>query len=219
MARESWVAPSTKARATWTEKKSIFIADISPISDASCAEALIATAREEFPDARHHVYAWRIGGETFLQRFSDDGEPSGTAGLPVLDVLRKNDIEDAAIVVTRYFGGTLLGTGGLVRCYSKAACLALHASQPTRYLTGIVFEIRVSYTFVDKLRYAFRKAGFTEGATQYADDAILIVYCPVAREDELRRISLDLTGGKVRIDRVGDVPLATERLKELGYEA
>jgi len=219
LARESWQAPSIKARATWTEKKSVFIADIAPISDASSAEQLITAAREEFPDARHHVYAWRIGGETFLQRFSDDGEPSGTAGLPVLDVMRKNDIEDAAIVVTRYFGGTLLGTGGLVRCYSRAAYLALCDSLPTRYIMGIEFNIYVAYTFVDKLHYAFRKVGFSEGTPQYADEAILTVFCPNAREEELRRMCLDLTGGKVSFERVGERPLAMECLKELGYEA
>ncbi len=106
------------------EKKSRFIAACRPLTDESEANAFVNGIRQQYPDATHHVYAWILGGDNILQRFSDDGEPQGTAGLPVLDVLRKQNIDQAGIVVTRYFGGTLLGTGGLVHAYGRSAAMA-----------------------------------------------------------------------------------------------
>ena len=108
-------------------RRSIFIGLASPAPEEDAALALLADARKRYPDASHHVSAWVIGGETRLQRYSDDGEPQGTAGLPVLDVLRRQHLEDAVVVVVRYFGGTLLGTGGLVNAYGRAADLAVQA--------------------------------------------------------------------------------------------
>ena len=103
-----------------TEKKSRFIADLKPVSSEEEALAFIEEIRKKYWDARHHCYVYRIGERSQTVRFSDDGEPAQTAGKPMLDVLAGRDIHDVCAVVTRYFGGTLLGTGGLVRAYSQA---------------------------------------------------------------------------------------------------
>ncbi len=111
-----------------TEKRSRFIGYCKPVSTEEEATAFIASIRSRHWDARHNVYAYSLR-EGNLRRYSDDGEPSGTAGMPVLDVLQKSGVTDVCVVVTRYFGGVLLGTGGLVRAYSQAARLGLNAAQ------------------------------------------------------------------------------------------
>lgn len=218
MTRETWITPTVRARATLTEKKSHFIAQITPIASAKDAEDLILSAKSEFPDARHHVYAWRLCGEEFLQRYSDDGEPSGTAGLPVLDVLRKNDIQDAAIVVTRYFGGTLLGTGGLVRAYGRSAFLALSASCPMRYQSGDLFSVCVSYANLDRLRHTLAKAGFLGREPQYGEEACFQVFSPTGRGEEFSRICLDATSGQVTINLLSQTAMPDTKVEELFYE-
>jgi uncharacterized YigZ family protein len=217
--RDTWIAPTVCARATLTEKKSTFIARIAPIASTRDAEDLILNARSEYPDARHHVYAWRLCGDVFLQRYSDDGEPQGTAGLPVLDVLRKNNIEDAAIVVTRYFGGTLLGTGGLVRAYSRSAFQALSLSNPMRYTTGDLFSVSVSYSNLDRLRHALLKAGFPDREPQFGELACFQVFAPAGREDELRKICLDVTSGQVTILHLECTAMPSAKIDELICES
>ena len=101
--------------------KSIFIGNSREVNSAKEAEDFVAKIRATYPDARHVCYAWKVSGETFMQKYSDDGEPSGTGGMPILNVLDKKEITNAVITVTRYFGGILLGKGGLVRAYSEAA--------------------------------------------------------------------------------------------------
>ena len=106
------------------EKKSRFIATVRPVKTEDEARAFIEEMKKKYWNATHNVFAYQIGERNELQRFSDDGEPQGTAGMPVLNVLKGEDVKDTAVVVTRYFGGTLLGTGGLVRAYGKAKELA-----------------------------------------------------------------------------------------------
>ena len=103
------------------EKKSRFIATVRPVKTEEEAKSFIEEIKKIYWNATHNVFAYQIGERNEIQRFSDDGEPQGTAGMPVLDVLQREDIKNTAIVVTRYFGGTLLGTGGLVRAYGKSA--------------------------------------------------------------------------------------------------
>ena len=111
----------TQAEAEIVEKKSRFIATVRPVKTEEEAKAFIEEMKKKYWNATHNVFAYQIGERNELQRFSDDGEPQGTAGMPVLSVLKGEDIKDTAIVVTRYFGGTLLGTGGLVRAYGHSA--------------------------------------------------------------------------------------------------
>ena len=133
------------------EKKSRFIGYAVPVSSEEEAYAFVEKIRKQHYDARHNCYAFAIGSENTLLRFSDDGEPQGTAGIPTLDVLQKADITDAVVVVTRYFGGILLGGGGLVRAYSHAASLAVEASGVLHMRQCLLAELICDYTQYGKI--------------------------------------------------------------------
>lgn len=123
MAMESYVTLARKGEGEYTEKRSRFLGVAAPVTTPEEAAALVSEIKAKYYDARHHCYAYRL--RNGAQRYADDGEPQGTAGLPILDILERRDLTDCIIIVTRYFGGTLLGTGGLVRSYSAAAADAL----------------------------------------------------------------------------------------------
>ena len=136
-----------------TEKKSRFIATLAPVKSEEEAQAFIEQIKKQYWDARHNCTAFTIGSRHQLTRCSDDGEPAGTAGRPMLDVLLGEDIHDTCVVVTRYFGGTLLGTGGLVRAYSGAVREALKAAVILERQKGIRLGIRTDYSDVGKIQY------------------------------------------------------------------
>ncbi len=134
-----------EGRAEFVEKKSVFIGAAAPVSSEEEALAYVKQRRREEPDARHHVWAYLQKGEV-VARYSDDGEPQGTGGVPVLDTIRKSGASDAVVVVTRYFGGILLGAGGLVRAYSHTAHLALEAAHIITYEQYTELELACSYS-------------------------------------------------------------------------
>ncbi|QAT49631.1 YigZ family protein [Caproiciproducens sp. NJN-50] len=141
---EEYLTLKVAASAEFTERRSRFISDCAPVSNEEEAAAFLQEVKSHRRDANHHVYAYSLR-QGHITRHSDDGEPQGTAGLPVLDVLRKSGVTDAAVVVTRYFGGILLGTGGLVRAYSHAASLALEQSGIAVMKLCSVLEVCCSY--------------------------------------------------------------------------
>jgi len=218
LSREEWYTLSRTSHISIEEKKSIFIADASPVSTSDEAESFLKDVKKKYPDARHHVFAWRTGGLQILQRYSDDGEPAGTAGLPVLDVLRKNNIDDAILVVTRYFGGTLLGTGGLVRAYGRAAFAALTEAGPVACRICELYNIMISYSYLDRLRFSLERAGFTADEPQYGIDPVLPVYCQSGQQDSLTRICMDVTAGQAIIEYAGDKTVTIGRIGELSFE-
>lgn len=185
------------------EKKSRFIAVCQPLASESEANAFVSGIRQQYPDATHHVYAWILGGGLNLQRYSDDGEPQGTAGIPVLDVLRKNGVDQAGIVVTRYFGGTLLGAGGLVRAYGKAAALALDGAGPVRMQLCEQYRITVGYADLDRLRRHLELAGIRENGSAYGLDAEIKVSVPRHQVDLLHQVCADATGGAALLEPAG----------------
>jgi uncharacterized YigZ family protein len=199
-------------------KKSVFIADATPIKSAGQAQEFLTARKKQYPDATHHVYAWRLGKDEILQKFSDDGEPAGTAGLPVLDVLRKNDIEDAMIVVTRYFGGTQLGTGGLARAYGKAAGLAVKEAAPGDFAIAEAFDVTISYAQSDRLQYALKKEGFAVGKTVYGETPVLSVSCIKGQEGHLKMICADISAGQADVVSVGRTEMEMERTGEWDFE-
>lgn len=218
MHREEWFTLSRTSHVSAEEKKSIFIADAAPISSAAEAENFLSDVKKKYPDARHHVYAWRIGGEEILQRYSDDGEPSGTAGLPVLDVLRKNRIDDSIITVTRYFGGTLLGTGGLVRAYGRTAFQALTEAEPVVCRICELYFVMISYSHLDRLRYVLQKAGFLTEDPQFGVDPVLPVCCREGQKEDMVRICQDVTAGQAVIEYAGKKTVTMGRVGELAFE-
>ena len=152
-----------------TEKKSRFIANVVPVSSEEEAEEFIESMKKKYWDARHNCYAYIIGERGEIKRFSDDGEPGGTAGKPILEVLSGEGVTNAAIVVTRYFGGTLLGTGGLVRAYGAAAKAGLSASAVINKIPGMRLSITTDYTGLGKLQYLLGQRGITVLDTVYTD--------------------------------------------------
>ncbi len=211
MTEKDWFSLAGRGEASYEEKKSIFLATAEPISSADAAETVLLTAKKKYPDARHHVYAWQLKGQTQLQRHSDDGEPSGTGGIPVLDVLRKNQIDNAIIVVTRYFGGTLLGTGGLVRAYSQAATLAVTAAGICQLRICEQFQIMVSYKHLERLRFCLNQGDFIINRVDFTDEALLWVSSPTDKVKDLYAKVNDLTSGQVRIEKSGEDVVQVDR--------
>ena len=151
------------------EKKSRFIATVVPVNTEEEALEFVEKTRKKYWDARHNCFAYIIGERGQLQRCSDDGEPNGTAGKPMLDVLLGNELRNVAVVVTRYFGGTLLGTGGLVRAYSGAVKAGLDASVVITKILGVKLHIETDYTTFGKIQYILAQRELKILDTVYTD--------------------------------------------------
>ena len=166
---DSYITLRRPAHFEYEDRKSVFIGEAMPITSEEEAVLFIEAVKKKYPDANHHVYAY-VCRENSIMRFSDDREPQGTAGLPVLDVMRKRGCTNAAIVVVRYFGGTLLGTGGLVRAYTAAAPGALLAAELITYDLYTELSITSSYSDFQKLSQIFSEYGFAVTDTRYTDN-------------------------------------------------
>ncbi|MDO4542050.1 MAG: YigZ family protein [Bacillota bacterium] len=172
-----------------TEKKSKFIGYCANVSNEEEAQEFVASIKKQNWDATHNVYAYQIGEYNEIQRSSDDGEPSGTAGRPVLEVIKGSGLSDTAIVVTRYFGGILLGTGGLVRSYSKAAQAALDGARRCELRKGEMIGIFLDYDLLGKVENYLIRSGVNIDHIDYLNNAA--IYCLVAkdeREDFIKRL-------------------------------
>lgn len=183
------------AKAELVEKKSKFYASVKPCESEEEALEFLKSVKSEYPDANHHVYAYIID-ENNIYRYSDDGEPGGTAGMPVLDTIRKEGLVDVCVVVTRYFGGTLLGTGGLVHAYGSTARLGLiDAGIITRALCNIV-SVKVDYTLVGKIQYKISSENLLLEDTIYSDEVTFYVCCLIENTDKFIKETVDITNGK-----------------------
>ena len=174
------------------EKKSRFIATVQPVHSEEEALAFIESMKKKYWNATHNCFAYVIGEQFQIQRCSDDGEPSGTAGKPMLDVLLGEEIHDAAVVVTRYFGGTLLGTGGLVRAYSGATKAGLEASLVIIKKHGQKLTIETDYTGLGKIQYILGQRGLTILNSIYTDKVVLEVLLP---EDDIKPVMDEIREG------------------------
>lgn len=157
------------------EKKSIFIGNVKRVSSEEEAKEFVNEIRSKHKDAKHNVYAYIIGEKMLIQRRTDDGEPQGSAGIPVIDVIKNKGITDTAIVVTRYFGGILLGVGGLARAYSKAASESINKGKIVLRVKGKPLSITVNYDLLGKLQYLFEKKKWYIDNTEYTDRVILSI--------------------------------------------
>ncbi len=164
-----------KGSAEIVEKKSRFIASVAPVITEDEAIAFVNSVKAKYRDARHNVYAYVVA-ENNISRFTDDGEPSGTAGAPVLDVILKEGLTDVAIVVTRYFGGTLLGTGGLVRAYGKAAKDGVLDAKICEKIYCHELQLSVPYDLLGKIKYIVENGDYIEGSTEYAENVSVTVF-------------------------------------------
>lgn len=178
------------------EKKSRFIATVRPVESEEEALAFIAEMKKKYWNATHNCFAFVIGENHQIQRCSDDGEPQGTAGRPMLDVLLGEDVHNTAVVVTRYFGGTLLGTGGLVRAYSRAVQEGLKGSRVIEKKTGALISIRTDYNGIGKLQYLFGQRGLTITDSEYTDIVVVETLVPEVQIQELKEAVTEATNGR-----------------------
>ena len=179
-----------------TEKKSRFIATIEPVRSEEEAAAFLERTKKNYWNASHNCSAFIIGHENQLTRCSDDGEPGGTAGRPMLDVLLGEGLCDTAVVVTRYFGGTLLGTGGLVRAYSRAVQAGLLEAAVIEKQYARKLEIRTDYNGVGKIQYLLGQAGITTLTSEYTDQVRLEILIPINLVAELQKKLIEGTSGR-----------------------
>lgn len=185
------------------EKKSRFIATLRPIASEEEAAQFLAEIRKKYWDARHHCSAFVLGERGDLTRCSDDGEPSGTAGRPMLDVLTGEGLTGCMAVVTRYFGGTLLGTGGLVRAYGGAVREGLKNCVLLTCIEGVRLVISSDYTDLGKIQYILGEEKATQENTEYTDRVTSTVLLPAADEEQVRKKLTDATGGRCTIEEGG----------------
>lgn len=196
------------------EKKSRFIATIRPVENEEEAVAFINEMKKKYWDARHNCSAFVIGANQELTRCSDDGEPAQTAGRPMLDVLLREEIHNAAVVVTRYFGGVLLGTGGLVRAYQKAVQEGLAHCELIEKREGIRLQIGTDYNGLGKLQYLFGQSKIAILNTEYAADVEMEILVPVTQKESVQKAIIEQTSGAAKLDW-GDLVTYAEFGKEV----
>ena len=190
------------AEAEIVEKKSRFIATIRPVATEAEAVAFIEEMKKKYYDARHNCSAFVIGESGQLTRSSDDGEPSGTAGRPMLEVLIGSGVRNIAVVVTRYFGGTLLGTGGLVRAYSGAVKLALEKCETAKQHFGVRFTIKTDYNGVGKIQYILMNNNIDIEGSVYAEDVEMTVIVPIEEYDRLCKEITEATSARAVLSEI-----------------
>jgi uncharacterized YigZ family protein len=185
--------------ATLEIKRSRFLGQAEPARDEATAQAMLERIRAAHPDAGHHCFAYRLGREGVAARFSDDGEPGGTAGRPMMEVLLRGEVVDAVVVVTRYFGGMLLGAGGLTRAYSQTAAEAVRAAGFARMLPHTELLITVEYAQFGAVEQALLRAGYTPSGTSYTARVAVTVPIPAGEEEAAARLVADLTAGQGQV--------------------
>lgn len=190
------------AEAELVEKKSRFIATVRPVASEEEASAFIDEMKKKYYDARHNCSAFVIGSKAQITRSSDDGEPSGTAGRPMLEVILGSGIRNIAVVVTRYFGGTLLGTGGLVRAYSGVVKEALELCETARQHFGVRLKIKTDYNTVGKIQYILAGRNIAVEDTVYAADVAMTVISPIEEYDRLCKELVEATSARVGLEEL-----------------
>lgn len=200
---ESYITIHHYAAFEYEDRKSVFIGEAMPVSTEEDALRFVDSVKKKYPDARHHVYAYVLRDNSIM-RFTDDGEPQGTAGMPVLDIIRKNGLTDTAIVVTRYFGGTLLGTGGLVRAYSAAALGAIENAEIITYDVYVTFNIETTYSDYQKFAPIFQEMGYRSTDVRYTDKVLLTGSIRKSMADQFVDKLVQITSGRVKVQIIDE---------------
>lgn len=184
------------------EKKSRFIATVFPIKTEEEAISYIEATKKKYWDAKHNCSAYVLGVNQEIQRCSDDGEPSQTAGKPMLDVLLGEGIHNTLVIVTRYFGGTLLGTGGLVRAYSKAVQEGLRSSLIAEKYYAVKLLIQTDYNGIGKIQYLLGQRQITTLFSDYTDKVDITALVPVKEKEGLKKAIIEATNGKAALEEL-----------------
>jgi uncharacterized YigZ family protein len=203
MSRTSYRTVAASATAEVEVRRSRFIGHVERVGDEQAARACVERVRRQHREARHHCSAFVLGPDAALQRSSDDGEPSGTAGAPILEVLHGRDLSDVALVVTRYFGGVLLGAGGLVRAYSDAARAVLDAAgvRERRLVQG--YDVEVGHAGAGRLESDLRGRGVRVTGADHGARVVLHVAVPFGEAAALPELVAALSGGTAEV-RTGE---------------
>jgi uncharacterized YigZ family protein len=196
-----YLIPMNEIRREQVVVNSRFIATLAPAFSTDEASAVITRVRKEFADASHNVPAYIIGGGNNVTDYcSDDGEPSGTAGRPALAVLRGSGLGDVVLVVTRYFGGTLLGTGGLVKAYTESAQLVVNAVQRGRRVKVYVTMLALPYNLLERIRILAGRHGGDVLGEEFGADITMTLHFPLEHFDAFQSSLQELSAGKLRAE-------------------
>ena len=200
---ETYTTIAKVAEIEFVERKSVFYGYAAPVKTEEEALALVKERRSLMPDATHHVFGYHMKGG-ILARYSDDGEPQGTAGMPVLEAIRKSGADDALVVVTRYFGGILLGAGGLVRAYAHTAHLALEAAGIVTYESYAELELACSYSDYQKYQAQLPRFGVVMDDTDFSDRVILRFAVKKHLVDDVRALVREISAGGNEVKVLGE---------------
>ncbi|QJA09458.1 YigZ family protein [Romboutsia sp. CE17] len=181
-------------------EKSTFIGYAKPIKTEEEAVEFVNEIKKKHKDATHNVWAYTVGPTMNIQRYSDDGEPQGTAGIPTLEVIKKEDLRDVVVVVTRYFGGIKLGAGGLVRAYTKGAKIGLEAAKIIEKVMYKEVKIKIDYNQLGKVQNEIMNLGYFIKDTVYADNVEIIVYSKLEDVETLTSRMVDITSATAGIE-------------------
>ena len=186
----------------YIEKKSKFIAHIFNVESEQQAAAIIAEVKKKYWDARHNCYAYILGNKGEIQRFSDDGEPSGTAGKPILEVLSGNECSNCLCIVTRYFGGVLLGTGGLIRAYTSASKEALDDCLTGELVEGVHAYLDADYNYVGKIQHLCIQDDITVVNTEYSDNVIFELMMEKQVRQKFEKALKEMSAGSIGLREI-----------------
>ena len=204
-----------------TEKRSRFIAQLHPIHSEEEAISYIENIRKQYYDARHNCYAYIVGENASIQRFSDDGEPSGTAGRPILDVLLANHLTDCVLIVTRYFGGILLGAGPLARAYGQSAALAVADAKENgligTLLVGQKLIVQCDYNYLGKLQYLFLQNDITPLSILYEETVTFTLPVENSKLSSLKEKIKEATAASAKTEDGGGIRFIKQGQKILLY--
>lgn len=183
------------------EKKSQFIGYAKRCETEEEAKEFVSEIKSMHKQATHNCWAYIVGKNMGIQRYSDDGEPQGTAGIPILEVMKKSNVTDCAIVVTRYFGGIMLGAGGLTRAYTKGASIALKAGGVVEKVEGVEVSLEIDYDMIGKIQYMCGQNNWHIEDTEYTDKVVVHVLAELPVAEEIEKSSVEVTNGKVIVTK------------------
>ncbi|MBS1402637.1 MAG: YigZ family protein [Oscillospiraceae bacterium] len=199
---EPYRIPTAPGEAEFQEKRSTFLGHVRPVETEDEAKAFVAAMKKQYHDARHNCWCYLLRGG--VERYSDDGEPQGTAGIPMLEVFRREGVTNVVCVVTRYFGGVLLGTGGLLRAYTKSAKDALNAAGISAVRRWVSVALPCSYALLERMKAAVTAAGGVVSDLEYGADVVLRALLPEECAEPFRTQVRDLSAGAVEVTVTGE---------------
>jgi len=186
------------------EKKSRFISYVQPVYSEEEALQFLNSIRKKHYDASHNCYAYILGESMNIQRSSDDGEPSGTAGVPILEVIKKENITNSIVIVTRYFGGILLGVGGLIRAYTEGAVRGIKTAGTVRVQPFAVYQLKMDYGFLSKLQYEIPKKNYIIESIEYLENVTMRVLTTLELENTFIKDIAQWTNGSIIAESLGE---------------